>query len=174
MANFTPAIEYELIVEAIAELKKKYSDIFISFIGSGPKEEAIRKQVAKEHLETNVIFHGFKTHEEAMKIVAVHQIGLALYANQFSWTEFGDSLKAREYLALGLPVLINDHISTTDDITKYNAGIAFKLTKKKLVQIIDTIFSDSKIYSKLSSNATKMAKENDLKILLDLHLKPLL
>ncbi len=174
MANFTPAIEYELIVDAIDELKNKYPDILISFIGSGPKEHAIKTRVKSKKLGKHVLFHGYKTHDEALSIVAEHQIGLALYANQFSWTEFGDSLKAREYLALGLPVLINDHISTGDDITKYKAGFAFKLTQKKLISIIDSIFSDKETYKQLSKNANKMAEDIDLKKLLDTHLYPLL
>lgn len=174
IANFTPAIRYDLIVEAVQVLKKKYPKIFVSFVGSGEREDNIKELVSKKKLEKHFAFHGYQQHDKAVKILSQHQIGLALYDNKWSWTEFGDSLKAREYLALGLPVIINDHISTADDIDQNDAGYSIKLTKKKLLECLNDAFESPQRLKEMQKNAKKVARKYDLEKILDRELLTLL
>lgn len=166
-ANFTPAIDYELIVHAIAKLKKQYPKILLSFIGSGEKEKNIRFLVKKLHLTRNVIFLGYKPREEVLKIVKNHAIGLAIYANEWPWIEFGDSMKAREYLALGLPVVITNNVSTADDIEHYKAGFSVNLKLNELVNSVSALLSNKNLYIQMKKNALKLAKDFDFEAIVE-------
>lgn len=174
IANFTPAIKYDVLIYAIKKLSKTFPDIHLSFIGSGQREKAIMKLVKKNKLLKNVTFHGFQSHDKAIDILSQHEIGLALYDKKWPWTEFGDSLKAREYLALGLPVIINDHISTADDIRKFHAGYSIKVTETNLVKCITQLFSDTTALQKMQSNALRAARHYDLEKILNKELATLL
>ncbi len=171
MANFTPAIDYPKIISVISELRSKFKDIHIAFIGKGGMEEEVREMVKTLDLEKNVTFHGFMQHDDALKTAAAYEIGLAPYANIQSWTEFGDSLKAREYMALGLPVIITNNVSTSDDIVKYNAGFSISMNKKELKESLEKLISDKKLYESMRKNALKLAEDYDLEKILDKELK---
>ena len=170
MANFTPAINYDLIVDVVADLKKKYPDISLSFIGTGVKENHIKKLVAKLGLSKNVFFLGLMKHEDALIEIGKNSIGLAPYVSEWPWTAFGDSLKAREYAALGLPIIMNKGISTGDDIEKYKAGFVIKLNKKNLTGVLNKLLSDNKLYNLMKNNTFKMAREVDLEKILNKYL----
>lgn len=171
MANFTPAIDYSMIVSVVKELKYKYKNIHMGFIGTGELEEQVRKKVNKLKLSANFTFHGFMPHQKAISTAALYQVGLAPYANLQSWTKFGDSLKAREYMALGLPVIISKNVSTSDDIKRYNAGITINMKKKELKKAIVAIFGDRKYYLFLQKNALRLAREHDLERILNSEFK---
>lgn len=170
MANFTPAINYDLIVRVISDLKHKYSDISVSFIGTGIREPEIKQLVKRLKLDKNVRFLGLMKHNDALGEIAKNSIGLAPYSSEWSWTAFGDSLKAREYLAFGLPVIMNKGVSTGDDIEKYNAGFVIDLNKRSLLKVLSKLLSDSTLYDSMRRNALKMAREVDLEKILNKHL----
>lgn len=170
IANFTPAIDYTLILNVLKKLQKYYPNIHLSFIGTGVRENEIREKVSIMRLQNNVKFFGFQDHEQAMKIIAKHKVGLALYSKQWAWTEFGDSMKARDYLSLGLPVIMNKEISTSDDIEQYNAGMAINLSEKNLFESIYYLLEDTDTYLSMSKNAKKLARDFDLEKILTTHL----
>jgi glycosyltransferase involved in cell wall biosynthesis len=170
MANFTPAINYQLILEVIRDLKKKYKTIKLGFIGAGEMEEQTKKIVREYGLLDNVTFLGFMDHNSAITTAASYEIGVAPYASLHPWTEYGDSLKAREYLALGLAVIISNNVSTGDDIVKYGAGYSIQMDIKHLYKTMDKLLSNKRLLSKMQKNAIKAAKDYDLEKILDTYL----
>ena len=90
-------------------------------------------------------------------------LGIALYSGECEWNYYGDSKKAREYLAAGLPVLINNVPSTADDIKKENVGIVFEeLNAEELYRAIEKIFSNADYYNELRNNAINLAQKTDI------------
>jgi glycosyltransferase involved in cell wall biosynthesis len=75
--------------------------------------------------------------------------------------EFGDSMKAREYMAVGLPVVITDVPSTAEDIKKSGAGFVIHEDKKSFQEAIDKILSNRKLYTRMRKNAIRLAKETN-------------
>ncbi len=170
IANFTPAIDYVLIVRAVAKLKIKHPSIHVSFIGTGERENEVKDLVVKHKIRGSVTFHGFQNHDDAMKIIAQHEIGLALYAKQWAWTEFGDSMKAREYLALGLPVIITNDVSTADDIRDYDAGYSINLSEHEFTDALDSLLTDRRLYERMKKNAITLSQRFDFETILSEHL----
>ena len=112
------------------------------------------------NLSKRVIFTGSKPHEDVMKILSKSGVGLAIYTDDFPWTKYGDSMKAREYLACGLPVIITNVPSTADDIENARAGMVIKGVSE-IETAIDHLFKDEKSYQKIKKNAFALAKKFD-------------
>ena len=160
VTHITKAIDFESLLFAVDSLKKKYKDIKLLIVGNGDYANELKEKVKSMSLVKHVIFTGSKSHEEVMKIISKSGIGLAIYTDDFPWTKYGDSMKAREYLVYGLPVIINDIPSTADDIRKAKAGIVVK-SSKKIKNAIEYLFSNNKEYAIMRKNAYSLAKESD-------------
>ncbi|MEI7426056.1 MAG: glycosyltransferase [Candidatus Moraniibacteriota bacterium] len=150
------------ILEAVKLLTKNFTDIKLSIIGSGDEREAFQALTIKMHLEKNVNFLGQKNHEEVMRVLSESFLGFALYTKENSWNFYGDSMKAREYVACGMPVIINDIPSTADDIRKYDAGLVLaEIDTEKIVNFIEKCLIDKKYYLGLRENAIRLGKDFD-------------
>lgn len=160
VTHITKAIDFESMIHAVKHLSKKYKDSKLLIVGNGDYREDLEKKVLSLNLTKKILFTGSKSHEEVIKIVAKAGVGLAIYTNDFPWTKYGDSMKAREYLMCGLPVVITDVPSTADDIRKANAGIVIK-SSKKIQEAIEYLFSNKKEYAIMRDNAFALAKESD-------------
>ena len=113
-------------------------------------------------IENHVTFIGPMSHKELLKLLSKAAIGLALYNDMRSWAYFSDSMKARDFLACGLPVLITKNTSTADDIKRANAGFVVEANEKQLTHAIDNMFSDKGLYLGFRKNALDLAKEHDI------------
>lgn len=160
VTHITKAIDFKSILEAIKNLKKTYKDIELLIIGDGPYRNKLQEKVASLSLGKQVIFTGPKPHDEVMNLLSTSGVGLAIYTNDFPWTKFGDSMKAREYLACGLPVIITDVPSTADDIQKAKAGIVIHKSKE-IEKAIEYLFSNTDEYAIMRDNARALARKHD-------------
>lgn len=161
VSNITKSIDYPKIIQAVKELSKKYQDLRLLLVGSGEYEAELRTMVKKQRLGGRILFVGRKPHQEVIEILSKSGVGIALYTKDFPWIEFGDSMKVREYLACGLPVIMNNVVSTADDVEKGSAGIVLKKKDGELYQAIERIFSTPKLYQKMHKNARKLAETFD-------------
>ncbi len=162
MAMLNKGTNFPLLFEVIQELKTKFPEIKLKILGEGSEEENLKLMVKKRELAKNIEFLGVESHHEAMKIISGCAVGLALYTTAYPWTFFGDSKKVREYVACGLPVIMNNLPSTADEVSKYEAGLIIDLQKEFLLEAIDKLFSDDKFYAKLRKNAINMARKFDI------------
>lgn len=170
VSNLIPAINYPLIVRAIQRLVPQNPNLELCIIGDGPLKKELELSVVKMHLEKNIKFFGRLDHSEVINIMTHASIGLAPYTKECSWTVYGDSKKAREYLACGLPVIITDVVSTADDIKQANAGIVIALEEESLVQALQQLLHNDSVYQRMRNNAVRLAEQFDLEKILDEHL----
>lgn len=159
--------DFPVIFKALKKLSSKYPDIILRVIGLDNWEDQFEEEIAKLGIDKNVLFSGRMPHGSLLKIFCKAAAGLALYTNKFSWTYYSDSMKARDYLACGLPVIMTDISSTARDIRKANAGFVIKLNSIELYKAIDKLFADVKYYSLLRNNAVKLAEKHDIYRILD-------
>lgn len=167
VSGLTHTPVFDMTLRSIKYLSKKYPKIQMSVIGSGPFEISLRKKIAKLELNHKIHLLGQMNHEDLMNKVSKCGVGLAIYTKDFNWTYFGDSMKAREYLAVGAPVIISDVVSTAEDIEKYNAGVVIKPNYKDLSNALETLMKDKNIWLEKRMNGLKLAKEYDFEKILD-------
>ncbi len=162
VSHLTKALGFPLIFKAVKNLSQKYPDLRLLIVGGGPDGEELKRQVQELGLSEKIIFLGRRPHEKVLDILSQSAVGLALYTKVQPWTEFGDSMKAREYMACGLPVIITAVPSTADDVQKNNAGLVIDLEPQALEEAVDFLFSSPEDYLKMRENAIQLARKRDI------------
>jgi len=169
VSKLSEGIAFELLIDSIKKLHKKYSDIRLLLIGSGEKENELRNYVDKRDMGKQVLFLGAKSHEEMFKTLVTCGVGIAFYSysNKNHFHYFSDSMKVRDYLASGLPSLISGNSGIVEELEKNLAGKHVKLDINDITHVISNIFNDDKLYEKMRENAILLAKQYDTAALLD-------
>lgn len=167
VSSLVRSVNFPILLETIADLRKEFSQIKLDIIGSGGYEQELKKLVKKLKIEDKVAFLGRMTHEDVFYNLTKSAIGIAPYTTDNPWTYFCDPMKVRDYLACGLPVIMTNVPAVAKEIDKRKAGIIIKLKKSALKKAIRKLLKDRNLYQKYRKNAIKMAKDYDLDKILD-------
>jgi glycosyltransferase involved in cell wall biosynthesis len=165
-------IAFKLLIRALSELKHVFRKMRLIIIGSGSEEQELRKYVKKLNLEKDVIFIGLLSHGEMFKILTRCGVGIALYdtVDKKHFRFYSDPMKARDYLAAGLPVIISGNTAIGYEINNRKAGYLVRLDKKDIVNKIKLVFSDPKTYQMMRRNALLFSKDYNIEKMLTKYL----
>lgn len=169
VAGLTHSPALDIALKAIKEISKKYSNVYLSVIGTGSYQEKLADKIQKMKLSKKVNLMGQLTNRRLLKEVSKSAVAMAIYTfpKKFSWLYYGDSKKAREYLACGTPVIITNVVGTSLDIEKYEAGIVIKPNARELEKAIEKMINDNEFRSKCRKNAFRLAKDYDINLILN-------
>lgn len=162
VGNLNGSVDFNILLAIFKKLSKKYPLMQLDIIGKGQQEIEIKNLINKLHLHKKVKLHGNKNHGAVISMLSSSGIGFALYTNEKPWNKFGDSMKVREYLACGLPVIMTGIPSTSDEVKDLNAGFVITLSEKQLTDSVEKIFSDEATYKKIRKNALLLGKKYDI------------
>lgn len=176
VAGLTHSPAFDLVLPAFKDLSKKFPKVRLSVIGTGPYQKQLAAKVRKMGLSKKIKFMGQLPTSDLLKEVSKSGMALAIYtySKKYSWVYYGDSKKAREYLACGVPVVITDVVGTANDIKDYSAGIVIEPNINDLYSAMFKIVDDKKLWSDYQTNAIKLAREMDISKILDKIFKSLL
>lgn len=137
------------LIESITLCKSKF---ILDIVGDGELLEEINKLV-KERGLTNVVFHGRKTGKEL--------INLYQNADIFISTSDGEGfpLSILEAMASKLPIIASD-VRGNHDTVKDIGILVNPPTPENFAKEIDKIFSNKKIYNRISKQSLKFAKKH--------------
>lgn len=172
VTGITHAPAFTMVIDAVSGLIDKYPRLILSLIGGGPAEEEFKNKVANSRLKGHVEFLGQLDHTSLLNILPKGGLGLAIYTSDYNWVNYGDSMKAREYLLSGLPTIITDVVSTGEDIKKYGAGLIVKPTKADIRKAIEKLITDKEYWGKARNNALKLSRDFDMDKILDKAFRP--
>jgi glycosyltransferase involved in cell wall biosynthesis len=111
-----------IVLDAAAELSsRKRNDIKIMLVGSGRLKASLVERVDRDGLR-NVVFHEPVNKKELSGLMSSADIGLQVLANVKAFYYGTSPNKFFDYIAAGLPVLINYPGWIADIVTKNNAG----------------------------------------------------
>ena len=156
---------YERIFEGI----KRYYDnggsrnVIFHVVGSGYIEDDLKELVCKLEISDRVIFYGSKTGDELTEIFNKSDIGIGSFGFYKIGLERASSLKTREYLARGLPVISGCRQDVFEvSPCKYHMEFSNDDTPVDIQRIID--FYDELFGGKTKTNVfieiRKYAEEN--------------
>lgn len=121
IASLEPWQGYERVIVGLSNYYKEggTENIQISFVGTG-REETFYKNLVKEHnLQNNIHFLGFLSGKELDDVYSNSDIALDAFGRYKTGNEISTSLKSREYLAKGLPIISGSKIDILDSADKY-------------------------------------------------------
>lgn len=167
VSHITRAINFPLMIEAVGNLSKIFTDIRLLIIGNGEYKTELENLVKTKNLQKHILFLGYLSHEKVLDTLLHSGIGVALYTNQKPWTKYGDSMKVREYLACGLPVILTDVPSTAEDIKNEHVGIVIKENLEDFQEAVVKILQNRREYERMRMNAKAMSRVYDFHALME-------
>lgn len=136
---------YERVIKGLYEYYQvdRNRVVYFHIVGEGPESKKYRRLVKKYQLEKFVKFHGAKYGTELDELYNIADAGLAafgVYKDGFSKLI---TIKAREYLAKGLPVILGAEDDLFSDDNKY--GLTFpndstSVDIEKITEYLDDLY----------------------------------
>lgn len=169
VTHLNKSFDLGTILNIIEILSREGVSLTLTVVGFGPEECRLKKMTSTSSISKLVRFTGHLSHKEVLDEISKSFLGIALYTSENPWNYYGDSMKAREYAAAGIPLIINSIPSTSDEVLKYNAGLVTD-ESTSITEICDFIkkcIYDQKYYLKLRNNAKTLGKAYDKKAILD-------
>ena len=146
IGRLVPWKGFEMLIEIMPEISKKYPDAQLFIIGSGPEESALK---AKNYqLKAGVRFLGSLSHEQVLKYLKAADMFLLNTGYE------GFSHQILEAMAVGVPV-ISTHSGGNREILKdrQNALVVGYNDKEAWIRAISELFENQNLYSSILQNS---------------------
>lgn len=121
---FRPEYGFELLVDAIAQLRQRYPDVGCLVMGSGEQSAQAAERVRKARLEQHMLLLGDVDHSTCLALMSLSNVFVR------PTFEDGDSMSVREALALEIPVVASRVGSRPADTILFDPGDAEDLLSK--------------------------------------------
>lgn len=147
----------DFIADTMPELIRRYKNVTVEFIGSGPEELYFKHRMKRYH--DHVRWYGYVTSEKEIdRIMRRWSIGLAPYnptkSNESYWT---DPSKIKAYISQGVPVITTNVPSFAKEVEQSGAGIIIRYgNTEAFLAAVQMIRSNQSTYRR---NALKLAKQ---------------
>lgn len=156
----------ELAIHALPLIQKIVPKAYLEIIGSGEQHEELRELVNKLDLTHAVKFHGWKEKKRAERLIADAAVGLAPFNTDVDEKiKNADPAKIKDYLALGLPIVMTNATLNAPTIAKLKCGIVVNYTPQSLASAVIKLLSNQKLRKEYGENALAYARQfnwNDL------------
>jgi glycosyltransferase involved in cell wall biosynthesis len=121
---FRPEYGFELLVEAIDQLRPRYPGIACLVIGSGEEHERAEELVSQRGLQKSIFLLGNVTHETCLQLIS--------HADLFVRPTLvdGDANSVREALAMGRRVVASDAAQRPAGVVLFRKGDGADLAEK--------------------------------------------
>lgn len=163
-AAVEPKFRLEDILQVFSLLKPKFAFAKLVIIGPTTTDpvyfEKLVSLAKRNNWESDVTFTGFLPKEKNWEIVGQSGVGLAFYDPNYSHVNFGDSLKIREYAALGLPIVADKVTFTAEEMIANQSGEIAE-SNNEAAQIITRWWENPQVYEQFSQAALAWATKND-------------
>jgi len=170
LGTLNPHEGLELILKILPDIIKMIPDVSVRIIGSGPEEDNLKSIVKAKGVGKNVIFYGCVVdRNEIYRLLSNCAIGLAIYKplSQFWVSQYVCPAKIKEYIAVGLPVVITKGPYFVKAIKKSTAGFVVDYDSKQLFKVLIDFFKNKKIISQYRKNAFGLAEKYKYQLVMD-------
>jgi len=127
----------------------------LTIIGSGPALEKLKEKAKEKELDKRVFFTGALKGKDLVKKIAESNVFVT------AATMETQGLTIAEAMSTGMPCIGADKMAIPETIKEGFNGFLFKpFDAKEAAEKINKLFSDKKVYEKLSANAVKTGEKN--------------
>lgn len=149
-----------LIPKILSHLSKYTQDFLLVITGAGPLTNRLKEEIKEMGFSEKVLFTGFiESDEETFRLIAESRVGIAPYPDiEEATKKFGEVIKIKNYLALGVPVVTTDVPPISEKVKALDMGIVVKDRDwESFAEAIYTILSNEELYNKFRENALKFS-----------------
>jgi len=154
----------DVLLKAIAEIKKYVSDIKCCIVGAGPDYKYLKALSMQLNIENNVSFLGsIKNDEEVYSILRSSKVFV------LPSTREGFSIAVLEAMACGLPVIVVKHEmnAATEIVEDDFNGYVVHLSPHQIAYRIVYMLQNPDVLKRLGTNAIEFAEKHDWNIIAD-------
>lgn len=153
----------DLIIRSLPEIVKKIPQVKLEIIGGGEQLAELEDLIEKLSMKPFVKFHGWKDKKVAEGLMADAALGLAPFNTEIldEKVKNADPAKIKDYLALGLPVVMTNASLNAPLIAKSKCGLIVLYNEKSLAQAVVKLLSNDKLRLKYRENALNFVKQFD-------------
>lgn len=154
----------DLAISALPQVKKKIPEAYLDIIGGGEQQEELVALAKQLGVEKSVNFFGWKEKKEAEGLIADAAIGLAPFNTLIidEKVKNGDPAKIKDYLALGIPIVMTNASLNAQAIAKARCGVVIdKYDTKLYAEAIIKLLSNKKLREEYRNNALAFVKQFD-------------
>lgn len=173
VSSMRGTIDWDLVLNSFARLKHRFPSAILHIIGDGPDRANIEDQARILDISSSIVMHGALEHSQMFSVILRCSVALAIYCDDKPWTKYGDSTKAREAMALGIPVILTANTSTSLDVKTARAGIVLD-APAQLHDAMAAFFLDPDLMRRLSYNAIQLSDSCNMYSALRPHLDEML
>lgn len=122
-------------------------DIVIHLVGDAITEYNFESKIREYKLESRIIMHGRKSGQELDEIYDVCTVGLDAFGTYRIGLKNSSSLKTREYIAKGLPIVTCPHLDLEEDYAyvKYVKDDDSPLNFEEILTYYDMIYKNNSV-----------------------------
>lgn len=140
-----------------AEITKEQKDIHYLLIGSGNEKNYLENIVDNKKL-TNVTIADSLPKKEIIKVIKASDLGLMVVRNEFKILEDNSANKFFDFLAAGLPIIINYKGWQKEALEDNRAGFS-TLTPKQMAKKIVELKENDELRNNMAQNSNILAKK---------------
>lgn len=167
----------DLAIKSLPKIIKTIPDIRLIIIGGGEQEEALKKLVNRLGLTASVNFYGWiRDRGKLENIMSECAVGIAPFNTQIldDKVKNADPAKIKDYMLLGMPVIITDAISTSNLISQKRCGFVIKYDIDEFVRATRKLLDNETLYKEYRQNSLDFVKQFDFNDLFKQNLKRVL
>ncbi|MCR4329308.1 MAG: glycosyltransferase [Candidatus Roizmanbacteria bacterium] len=145
-----------LMIDGFIEVLKNFPNAELLIIGSGPLEKVLMKKAEKFK---NIKFIGYVGEIETVyEKLSTCAFAVAPYKHG-GISQYSDPGKVKNYLSVGLPIIITDEPIIAREIEKERCGLVIKDNKKQFVQAVTKLLKNKKLLVNLRNNTKTLRKK---------------
>ncbi len=134
----------QLVLDAIPEIIKSIPDFHFLIIGGGKYEKNLVDKVEKLGIKKYITFTGWiKARNVLDKMMTDSAIAVAMYDRQIdTFTYYADPTKLKDYLSVGLPILLTDVSYNAREIEENRCGKIINYDKESITKAVIELMSN--------------------------------
>jgi glycosyltransferase involved in cell wall biosynthesis len=159
VGHLIKSVGIQLAIESLAEVQKQIPKVNLIIIGTGPLEDELKKRVKKLHIK--VKFYGYINNiNKVYKILSTCAFALAPYEqSNDNISQYTDPGKIKNYLSLGLPIIITKVPRIANEIKNTSSGVKINFSKNELSEAMLKLLKSDSLLIEYRYNVQKLAKK---------------
>lgn len=154
----------DLVIKAMPKIVSKIPSIKLEIIGGGEEEKKLKELSKSLKVDKYIKFWGWiRDRKKLERIMSDGAIGLATFNTDTldEKVKNADPGKIKDYMLLGMPVIVTDAISTASNITKKRSGVVIKYDTSELTSVVVQLLESDKVLKEYRENALKYVAKFD-------------
>lgn len=144
---------YHVLIDAIAELKRRGKPVKCLIGGSGPKERELRKQIAGTGLANDVVMTGWIRNDQKRDFLG----GIDIFVSPSLDEPFG--IVFLEAMQAGLPIVASNTVGAREIFTHRENALIVKVNDpQELADAIESLIEDHELAALLAREASELFK----------------